>query len=80
MHKYPKPKKKPRPTEEERAKSRARAAARRKMTKGERILDERVATRLRHALIGVNSPLMTPFASRLSWCLTAPSRKHTQLP
>ena len=39
MHKYPKPKKKPRPTEEERAKSRARAAARRKMTKGERILE-----------------------------------------
>lgn len=40
MHKYPKPKKKPRPTEEERAKSSARAAARRKMTKGERILDD----------------------------------------
>jgi hypothetical protein len=39
MHKYPKPKKKHRPTEEERAKARARAAARRKMSKVERMLE-----------------------------------------
>ena len=40
MHKYPKPKKKQRPTAEERAKARAKSAARRKMTRGERILDD----------------------------------------